>query len=101
MTVSSLNFTTLCILLQGLGDAEDLEGLRNLVAEMKAMPTCVLDRVAYTAIIDACIACGSPEREFKLNPSICCTILRSIRASVSCFCLLSKSILFAPRTVLI
>jgi hypothetical protein len=66
-------------LLQGLGDAEDLEGLRNLVAEMKAMPTCVLDRVAYTAIIDACIACGSPEREFKLlNQSICCTVSRCL-----------------------
>lgn len=78
-TVSSLNVTTL---LQGLGDAEDLEGLRNLVAEMKAMPTCVLDRVAYTAIIDACIACGAPEREFKLlNPSIHCTVSKSLEVS--------------------
>jgi len=33
-----------------------------MVTEMKEMPTCVLDRVAYTAIIDACIASGSPER---------------------------------------
>jgi len=34
-----------------------------MVDEMKATPTCVLDRVAYTAIIDACIAAGSPQRE--------------------------------------
>lgn len=34
-----------------------------MVDEMKATPTCVLDRVAYTAIIDACIAAGSPHRE--------------------------------------
>jgi hypothetical protein len=34
-----------------------------MVDEMKATPTCVLDRVAYTATVDACIAAGSPERE--------------------------------------
>ncbi|CAK9257671.1 unnamed protein product [Sphagnum jensenii] len=53
---------TYTTLLRGLADVGDLEGVCNMVTEMKEMPTCVLDRVAYTAIIDACIASGSPER---------------------------------------
>lgn len=48
---------------QGLADARDLQGVCGMVDEMKATPTCVLDRIAYTAIIDACIAAGSPQRE--------------------------------------
>jgi hypothetical protein len=54
---------------QGLADLGDLEGVCNMVTEMKEMPTCVLDRVAYTAIIDACIASGSPERKYHLPRS--------------------------------
>lgn len=53
---------TYTMLLRGLADARDLRGICNMVDEMKATPTCVLDRVAYTATVDACIAAGSPEQ---------------------------------------
>lgn len=46
---------------QGLADSGNFEGVSNLVSEMKRSPTCVLDRVAYTAIIDAFIVSGCPE----------------------------------------
>lgn len=52
---------TYTTLLRGLADVKDLRGVRSMVDDMKTTPTCVLDRVAYTAIIDACIAAGSPQ----------------------------------------
>ncbi|XP_024382492.1 pentatricopeptide repeat-containing protein At5g10690 isoform X2 [Physcomitrium patens] len=53
---------TYTTLLRGLADAKDLQGIIDMVEEMKITPTCVLDRVAYTAIVDACIAAGSPQQ---------------------------------------
>ncbi|CAM6116715.1 unnamed protein product [Calypogeia fissa] len=56
---------TYTTILKGLADSGNFEGVSNLVAEMKSSPTCVLDRVAYTAIIDALIFSGSPEEGLR------------------------------------
>lgn len=45
---------------QGLAAHRDLTKVLEMVAEMKRTDTCILDRVAYTAIVDACIEAGSP-----------------------------------------
>eukprot|EP00271_Cylindrocystis_brebissonii_P022391 TRINITY_DN8604_c0_g1_i1.p1 TRINITY_DN8604_c0_g1~~TRINITY_DN8604_c0_g1_i1.p1 ORF type:complete len:712 (+),score=110.76 TRINITY_DN8604_c0_g1_i1:58-2193(+) len=52
---------TYTTLLKGVAEDGDLDAVRALAAEMKTVPTCAVDRVAYTAIIDACIASGSPQ----------------------------------------
>ncbi|XP_024532860.1 pentatricopeptide repeat-containing protein At5g10690 isoform X1 [Selaginella moellendorffii] len=51
---------TYTTLIKGLADAGNLDGVLKMVAEMKASTSCVIDRVGYTAIIDACITAGSP-----------------------------------------
>eukprot|EP00270_Netrium_digitus_P010029 TRINITY_DN307_c0_g2_i1.p1 TRINITY_DN307_c0_g2~~TRINITY_DN307_c0_g2_i1.p1 ORF type:complete len:815 (+),score=290.51 TRINITY_DN307_c0_g2_i1:180-2447(+) len=52
----AITYTTL---LKGLGEDGDLDGVKELVEEMKRSPACAMDRVAFTAAIDACIAAGS------------------------------------------
>lgn len=52
---------TYTTLLKALAEDGDLEGVHRLVEEMKGMSTCVIDRVAYTAIIDASIQAGGAE----------------------------------------
>ncbi|BFI23866.1 protein MpPPR_61 [Marchantia polymorpha subsp. ruderalis] len=43
----------------------NIDSVLKLVAEMKRSPTVVLDRIAYTAIIDACIAAQAPEEGLR------------------------------------
>eukprot|EP00897_Mesotaenium_endlicherianum_P009715 jgi/Mesen1/8772/ME000524S08067 len=50
---------TYTTLLKGLAEDGDLDGVLQLAAEMKTAPSCAIDRVAYTAIVDACILAGS------------------------------------------
>eukprot|EP00850_Spirogloea_muscicola_P020364 SM000213S06829 [mRNA] locus=s213:204039:211980:- [translate_table: standard] len=51
---------TYTTLLKGLAEDGDLDSVLAIAQEMKATPTCVIDRVAYSAIVDACITAGSP-----------------------------------------
>ncbi|KAL6846184.1 hypothetical protein ACP4OV_023632 [Aristida adscensionis] len=50
----AVTYTTL---LKGLGDRRDLDAVLNIVVEMKSSPLSI-DRTAYTAMIDALLACG-------------------------------------------
>eukprot|EP00245_Coleochaete_scutata_P003892 TRINITY_DN1591_c0_g1_i1.p1 TRINITY_DN1591_c0_g1~~TRINITY_DN1591_c0_g1_i1.p1 ORF type:complete len:715 (-),score=135.95 TRINITY_DN1591_c0_g1_i1:280-2424(-) len=57
---------TYTTLLQGVAEEGDIRGIRSLAAEMKEAPMCVLDRVAYSAIIDACITAQYPEEGLRI-----------------------------------
>lgn len=59
------NVITYTTLLKGFGNDGNLHGVSNIVAEMKAASTCIMDRVAYTAISDAFLAAGSTSEALK------------------------------------
>eukprot|EP00850_Spirogloea_muscicola_P010366 SM000060S19698 [mRNA] locus=s60:584769:590244:- [translate_table: standard] len=71
---------TYTTLLKGLAEDGDLDSVLAIAQEMNATPTCVIDRVAYSAIVDACITAGSPndgllflaemEAEARNDPSL-------------------------------
>lgn len=85
---------------QGLAEDGDLEGILGLVREIKrgpsagpdgaraefvaqVMSTCKLDRVAYTAVIDACLAVGATAGE-HLSPPLPLRPCRSCPLLVAC-----------------
>ncbi|KAL3683697.1 hypothetical protein R1sor_001719 [Riccia sorocarpa] len=53
---------TYTTLLKGTGD---LDSVLKLVEEMKKSPTCIMDRIAYTAVVDACIAAGGVQEGLR------------------------------------
>ncbi|GBG75686.1 hypothetical protein CBR_g20311 [Chara braunii] len=58
-----ITYTTL---LKGVGRKGSVEELKALVDEMKTAPRVILDRVAYSAIVDAFIQVGSPKEALKI-----------------------------------
>jgi pentatricopeptide repeat protein len=52
---------TYTTLLRGVARPGALASVLRLAEEMHAAPSCTFDRVAYGALIDACVACGSPD----------------------------------------
>ncbi|KAG8050138.1 hypothetical protein GUJ93_ZPchr0009g374 [Zizania palustris] len=57
----AVTYTTL---LKGLGNSRDLYSVLKIVVEMKSSPI-LIDRTAYTATVDALLACGS------INGALC------------------------------
>ncbi|GAB4836913.1 hypothetical protein Ancab_001824 [Ancistrocladus abbreviatus] len=61
----SPDIVTYTTLLKGAGHAKDLHSVQKLVMEMKSSHDLAIDRIAYTSIIDAFLACGS------INGALC------------------------------